>query len=105
MKRGKKLFDVTSKVINGDRQTSYGNPEDSFYWIAQRWNQYLKGRYNANFNLTNEDTTFMMADFKMARECNQHKPDNIVDATGYLGINFDLKQNKKVVKKWYEFWK
>ena len=47
----------------------------------------------------------MMADFKMARECNQHKPDNIVDATGYLGINFDLKQSKKVVKKWYEFWK
>ena len=33
----------------------------------------------------------MMADFKMARECNQHKPDNIVDATGYLGINYDMK--------------
>jgi len=89
-KRGSKLFNKVSKVINGERQTSYGNPEDSFAWIAQRWNQYLQGRFGADFELTAEDATFMMADFKMARECNQHKADNIIDCTGYLGINFDM---------------
>lgn len=90
MERGKKLFDAAGRIINGERQTSYGDPEDSFTWIAQRWNQYLKGRYGANFELTAEDATFMMADFKMARECNQHKSDNLVDAVGYMGINYDM---------------
>ena len=90
MERGKLLFDAAGKIINGERQTSYGNPEDSFAWIAQRWNQYLKGRFNADFELTAEDVPFMMADFKMARECNQHKPDNLVDAVGYLGIDYDI---------------
>ena len=92
MERGKALFDAASNIINGERQTQYGNPEDSFTWIAQRWNQYLKGRYGATFELNAEDATFMMADFKMARECNQRKPDNVVDAVGYLGINYDMIQ-------------
>ena len=26
----------------------------------------------------------------MDRECNQHKPDNLVDAVGYMGINYDM---------------
>ena len=91
MKRGEALFSEASLIINGERQTAYGDPEDSFKWIAQRWTQYLQGRYGIPFELTAADATFMMADFKMARECNQHKPDNIVDATGYLGINYDMK--------------
>lgn len=90
MQRGKKLFDAASAIINGERQTSYGDPEDSFTWIAQRWTQYLKGRYGVSFDLLPEDATFMMADFKMARECNQHKRDNIEDAVGYMGINYDM---------------
>ena len=92
MERGKALFDAAGNIINGERQIQYGDPEDSFTWIAQRWNQYLKGRYGATFELNAEDTTFMMADFKMARECNQRKPDNVVDAVGYLGINYDMTQ-------------
>lgn len=90
MQRGQVLFEAAGKVINGERQTSYGDPEDSFAWIAERWNQYLKGRYNANFELKPEDATFMMMDFKMARECNQHKKDNIIDLTGYAGITYDM---------------
>jgi len=92
MKRGEALFNAASTIINGERQTSYGDPEDSFTWIAQRWTQLLKGRYGITFDLTAEDATFMMADFKMARECNQHKKDNLVDAAGYLGINYDMKE-------------
>lgn len=90
MERGKLLFDAAGKIINGERQTSYGNPEDSFAWIAQRWTQRIQGRYGVTFDLDTDDVSFMMADLKMARECNQHKPDNLIDATGYLGINYDL---------------
>ena len=55
MERGKALFDAAGKIINGERQTSYGDPEDSFAWIAQRWTQYLKGRYGVTFDLNAED--------------------------------------------------
>lgn len=88
--RGEKLFKDASTNINGARQTTYGNPEDSFQMIAERWNQFLKCRYEFAHELTAEDIAFMMADFKMARECNQHKRDNLVDASGYLGITDDL---------------
>lgn len=95
MERGKALFDTAGKIINGERQTQYGDPEDSFTWIAQRWNQYLKGRFGATFELTAEDIPFMMTDFKMARECNQHKVDNLVDAAGYMGITYDMSTKGK----------
>ena len=36
------------------------------------------------------DVAFMMSDFKMARQCHQHKEDNLVDAVGYLGMTYDL---------------
>jgi len=98
IKRGDRLFDDASSTINGARQTTYGNPEDSFRMIAERWNQFLKCRYGFERELTAEDIAFMMADFKMARECNQHKRDNLVDASGYLGITDDLvAANAKVI--------
>lgn len=98
LKRGEILFKDASANINGARQTTYGNPEDSFQMIAERWNQFLLCRYGFDHKLTAEDIAFMLADFKMARECNQHKRDNLVDASGYLGITDDLvTTNSKVI--------
>jgi len=92
-RRGETLFADAAKAINGDRQTAYGDPEDSFENISIRWSQYLCGKkYIAGrVRLTAADVAFMMADFKMARECGQGKRDNLVDAAGYLGILDDFK--------------
>ncbi len=90
MIRGEKLFKDAENTINGERQTQYGDPEESFDFIAVRWSQRLKARYGVEFALDRRDVAFMMADFKMAREVYQGKRDNLVDATGYLGILDDM---------------
>lgn len=94
MTRGERLFKDAAVVINGGRQNQYGGPEDSFGLIAQRWTQFLTVRYEANIRLSARDVALMMADLKIARELNQAKRDNLVDAAGYLGIYDDLVHGK-----------
>jgi len=72
-------------IINGDRQDSYGDPEDSFKTIANFWSVYLK-RY-----VGPKDVSMMMALLKIAREGNQHKLDNLIDCAGYIGLAADMK--------------
>ena len=87
--RGKKLYDDASKIINGERQDQYGNPEDSFEGIALLWGWYL------GHKITPEQVAFMLVIFKTCREKHQHKRDNIVDMAGYLGIYDDLKNKTR----------
>lgn len=81
--RGSVLVEA-GKVINGERQDSYGNPEDSFAEIGTLWGWYL-GRA-----LSPADVAMMMALLKFAREKNQRKRDNVVDACGYLALYADI---------------
>ena len=92
-KRGK-VLKMARKVINGERQDSYGNPEDSFESIAEFWNTYLdmKALDPEYMGITAKDVALMMALFKVAREANQGKQDNLVDAAGYIGIAGDMDQ-------------
>jgi hypothetical protein len=104
MERGK-VLDEAKATINGERQDVYGSPEDSFALIAQYWQTYLQGHigvaqkktdrgYNLIFKISPSDVSVMMVLFKLAREANQHKRDNIVDAAGYLGIYADMQGAK-----------
>ena len=87
-------------TINGERQDVYGSPEDSFALIAKYWQTYLESRPGLMTfmgakpdhadPLCGEDVAIMMTLFKIAREANQHKRDNIIDAAGYLGIYADM---------------
>ena len=88
-------------TINGERQDVYGSPESSFALIASYWNTYLNSvgdferiprSEDDSLNLTPEDVAMMMTLFKIAREANQHKRDNLVDAAGYLGIYADMQE-------------
>lgn len=83
-------------IINGERQDVYGSPEDSFALISDYWTTYVRSRSpevaNAGFCLFADDVAIMMTLFKIAREANQHKRDNIVDAAGYLGIYADMQE-------------
>jgi len=90
--RGEKVLDKAKMIINGDKQDIYGNPENSFALIADYWNTYLYSRKLVQFafKLTAKDVAIMMTLFKIAREANQHKLDNLVDAAGYLGILGDM---------------
>ena len=81
--RGSVLIEA-HKTINGERQNVYGSPEDSFALIADYWNVFLGSRLENNDpgegGITAYDVAMMMVLFKIAREENQHKDDNLVDA-------------------------
>ena len=79
-----------NKVINGERQDEYGNPENSFQIIAEYWTTFLKHKYGLSTTLTPLDITNMMVLFKQARKIGQkHKRDNYVDSCGYEAIGAD----------------
>lgn len=85
--RGDILFQAMV-LINGERQDSYGSPENSFKVIADFWQIYLDGKRMGDLNA--HDVCMMMALFKIAREMHQKKKDNLADGAGYLGIAGDL---------------
>jgi len=83
-------LDEAKKIITGERQDSYGNPEDSFTLIARYWEAYLRQKTGMVFDLTSLDTAHMMTLFKIARMQGQSpKRDNYIDAQGYLAIAAD----------------
>lgn len=99
--RGNVLLEA-HKIINGDRQQSYGNPEDTHQVIADLWNGYLQGLayvYGDEFcfpHLTNADVAYMMVLFKIARQINgAGKRDNAVDGCGYLALAWDMYEEKE----------
>lgn len=92
-KRGSVLQEAIT-TINGERQDVYGSPEDSFALIGEYWGVYLRSQGyiipNKRSDVEKDEVAMMMNLFKVAREANQHKRDNIVDAAGYLGIYADM---------------
>lgn len=86
--KNQSILNEANQIINGERQDTYGAPENSFTTIAGFWNVYLDNREPGP--LTAIDTAHMMTLFKMAR-CLGQKPhrDNYVDAAGYLAIAAD----------------
>jgi hypothetical protein len=103
-KHGKILMQALD-IINGDRQDTYGKPEDSFELIAEYWNSYLirlqknilknKGFNPKEYKLVPmidcKGVAEMMMLFKIARMSGQ-KPnlDNYLDLVGYAGIAADM---------------
>jgi len=84
-----KILNEALDVITGERQDQYGNPEDSFAGIAERWSHYL------GVDLTAVDVAHMMIEFKLERECNSPKRDNLVDICGYAAIKADIIQQQE----------
>lgn len=80
------------KIINGERQDSYGNPEDSFRYIAEYWTAYMRaqGLFCGSTKVNALDVAHMMMLFKLAR-CSGQQPnrDNYIDIQGYAAIAAD----------------
>lgn len=75
---------VSSTLDN--RQDDYGNPENNFQAIADRWTMFFWQKYphlRGTFHISREDVAIMMIDMKIAREVTAHKEDNLIDIVGY----------------------
>jgi hypothetical protein len=71
-------------LLNGDRQSAYGPPAESFFRTAAMWSAYLGKDISA------KDVTVCMGLLKLAREAHRHKGDNLLDAAGYIGLAADM---------------
>lgn len=85
------VLDNAKKIINGERQGTYGNAEDSFSIIAQMWTAYL-GK-----DITADDVANMMILMKVARNSSGvYKDDNWIDICGYAALGGEI-QSKSAI--------
>lgn len=78
------ILSEAHKIINGDRQDIYGNPEDSFQIIAELWSAIL------GIAISSKDVALMMCLLKIAREIKQGCRDNWIDLAGYAALGADI---------------
>ena len=77
------ILNKVKNIVKGDRLDSYGLPKESFQRIADYWNVYMNHTIG-NEDILPKDVAMMMVLFKLAREENKHKEDNIVDMLAYI---------------------
>ena len=94
------ILDTAKGYVCADRNSQYGEPEDSFRQIACLWTNYMDGvlkidRNNPNGAIWNgfmpSDVAAMMALMKIARISNNPtKADSWIDAAGYLACGGEV---------------
>jgi hypothetical protein len=75
-----------AKIIDGDRNAQYGDPEDNFDRTARIWSVIL------NHQVTAEDVAMMMIGLKVARYAanSGFQGDTWIDIAGYAGCGYEV---------------
>lgn len=83
------ILSRAKSIINGERQGTYGDAEDSFQIIADMWSAYL------NTEILSEDVANMMILMKVARNSSGvYKDDNWIDICGYAALGGEIQAAK-----------
>jgi hypothetical protein len=69
------------RLVDEDRNDSYGPPEENLQRIADMWSGYL------NVPVTKEDVSLMMVLLKISRSKAGYSRDNAVDGVAYFLIH------------------
>lgn len=88
-----------ARIVCHDRNTQYGEPEDSFDTIARFWTTYVAEKCapeNAYVCIAPEDAAMMMALLKIARTASGEIPkaDTYIDIAGYAACAAEVEANK-----------
>lgn len=83
MKRDE-ILDTAKALINGDRQSHYGPPDENFRRIAAGWGVIL------GCDVSPEQVALCMAWLKIARLANGPHADSYIDGAGYLALAGEL---------------
>lgn len=93
----KEVLENALKIVTGDREKDYGKPEDNFKTIAEIWTAVLrrKGKLVMGQDINEHDVALCMVGVKLAREANEHKPDNCTDGAGYFACAADVRSTPR----------
>ena len=80
------LLDEAAKLISGERMDQYGPPTDSLKRMADFWTIILRDKLKPRTQITSMDVAMCMISFKLSRQINSNKHDNLVDIAGYAAI-------------------
>ena len=93
--RGRDIAEDALRIINGERQDRYGNPEDTFRVIGDLWGAYLRALEPSMPPILPEDVANLMTLMKMARiVCGKYCIDNDVDMLGYAMLGADMRRGQ-----------
>lgn len=82
------ILEKAKSIISGEREGTYGSPEDSFAVISQLWTAYL-GK-----DISTDDVANMMILLKVARNSSGvYKEDNWIDICGYAALGGELQSS------------
>ena len=75
-----------ARIISGERNKQYGNPENNFERTAKIWSVIL------GIQISNEDVAMMMIGLKVARYASKSgfQPDTWVDIAGYAACGYEV---------------
>lgn len=76
------IIDIARDMVYGEKQFEYGPPEESYTRIAKMWSIVLEKELSG-CEIPPEKVGLMMIAFKLCREINRHKEDNLIDIIGY----------------------
>jgi hypothetical protein len=82
------ILEEAEMIIYGDREKTYGHPAVNLERVALLWQAYLAAAVQdkETFEFSAENVAWMMVLLKMARQINESKRDNLVDAAGYIAL-------------------
>ncbi len=84
------ILQEAERLVNGDRQQSYGDASESFERIADFWHAYLKTKLKGDAHISAKDVAAMMILLKISRSVTCNKRDNWVDIAGYAELGSKL---------------
>ena len=89
-----------ARIVCGDRNKQYGEPEDSFRAIAEFWETYVRERCvttGADVRINAADVAMMMVLLKVARTIGGTKADTYIDIAGYAACAAEAEANNNGV--------
>ena len=85
----KSILSEAEDIVNGSRQSDYGDARESFSRIA------TIASVMVGKELSPEDCCAVMMAVKLVRESFAHKRDNLVDLCGYANILNEIRESEK----------
>ena len=83
------ILDEAKAIVEGSRQSDYGDPVESFDKIAKVASMITGG------NISPKECCAVLMAVKIVRESFKHKRDNLVDLCGYAHIMNEINESEK----------